>query len=126
LHGRGIERVEEAPGIAPRFGFGRSWSVGPRTLGNMLAAGGSSALPILAPAAWNSLSGMCDMAPAPASTTSWCLPLAASFLTVSGVAATRVSPARVSRGMPMIMVSAPLAANAACCGSYLATVARVE
>src|SRR6266446_7527278 len=32
----------------------------------------------------------------------WCPP-AASFLTVSGVAATRVSPGRVSAGMPMCM-----------------------
>ena len=31
------------------------------------------------------------------------MPLAASFLTVSGVAATRVSPGRVSRGMPINM-----------------------
>jgi hypothetical protein len=29
-------------------------------------------------------------------------------LTVSGVAATRVSPTRVSRGMPIIMVIVPL------------------
>src|SRR5438477_12713896 len=45
--------------------------------------------------------------PAPASTTISCLPLADSFLTVSGVAATRVSPGRVSRGMPMISAMAP-------------------
>src|SRR5215471_2860288 len=64
---------------------------------------------------------MLDGVPAPASTTSSCLPLAASFFTVSGVAATRVSPARVSRGMPMIMVSVPLAAGYSPCGSYLAT-----
>src|SRR6516162_4871824 len=64
---------------------------------------------------------MLDSVPAPDSTTSSCLPLAASFFTVSGVAATRVSPARVSRGMPMIMVSVPLAAGYLPCGSYLAT-----
>src|SRR3954470_23342460 len=42
------------------------------------------------------------MRPAPACTmTSCCF---ASFLTVSGVAATRVSPGRVSAGMPIFMV----------------------
>src|SRR6185312_5467811 len=51
---------------------------------------------------------MLEATPAPASTTISCLPLAASFLTVSGVAATRVSPTRVSRGMPIIMVIVPL------------------
>src|ERR1700687_457949 len=50
---------------------------------------------------------MLACAPAPVSTTSGCLPLAASFLTVSGVAATRVSPGRVSRGIPMIIAVAP-------------------
>src|SRR5512135_3435788 len=45
--------------------------------------------------------------PAPVSTTSACLPLAQSFLTVSGVAATRVSPGRVSRGMPISMLLSP-------------------
>ncbi len=64
-------------------------------------------------------SGMLAATPAPDSTTIACLPLAASFLTVSGVAATRVSPGRVSRGMPIIMVIAPLAADRV--GRYLAT-----
>src|ERR1700680_4054133 len=50
---------------------------------------------------------MLACAPAPVSTTSGCRPLAASFLTVSGVAATRVSPGRVSRGIPMIIAVAP-------------------
>src|SRR6202171_3455340 len=50
---------------------------------------------------------MLACAPAPVSTTSGCLPLAPSFLTVSGVAATRVSPCRISRGMPMIIAMAP-------------------
>src|SRR5450755_1065893 len=66
---------------------------------------------------------MLDSVPAPASTTIGCLPLAASFLTVSGVAATRVSPGRVSRGMPMIIAMAPcfcLVLGLVLCG-YLAT-----
>src|SRR5882672_8346768 len=41
-------------------------------------------------------------APAPDWTRTECLPTT-SFLTVSGVAATRVSPARVSAGMPIFM-----------------------
>src|SRR5688500_14089555 len=48
---------------------------------------------------------MLAFAPAPACTrTSF---LAASFLTVSGVAATRVSPARVSAGTPTLIRSSP-------------------
>src|SRR5882672_11618747 len=43
--------------------------------------------------------------PAPDSTTMSCLPLAAIFFTVSGVAATRVSPGRASRGMPISILS---------------------
>src|SRR5216683_6299664 len=50
---------------------------------------------------------MLEWTPAPSSTTIVCLPLAASFLTVAGVAARRVSPGRVSRGMPMIIAVAP-------------------
>jgi hypothetical protein len=40
--------------------------------------------------------------PAPACTMTWCF-AATSFFTVSGVAATRVSPSRVSAGMPILM-----------------------
>src|SRR5882724_2462357 len=47
---------------------------------------------------------MLEAAPAPACTRSSFLP--ASFLSVSGVAATRVSPARVSAGTPILMKDA--------------------
>ncbi len=86
------------------FNCGSSSRDGPRTLSTMSAPSASAAPTILAPAAAKSSSGMLDVSPAPLSTTSWCLPLAASFLTVSGVAATRVSPGRVSRGMPISIV----------------------
>ncbi len=79
----------------------------PRTLRTMSAPSACAALPSVAPAATKSASGIDDAVPAPDSTTSECLPDAASFLTVSGVAATRVSPARVSRGIPMI-IQAPV------------------
>src|SRR5208282_6040669 len=107
--------------IAPRLRRGSSAGVGPRTLSTISAPKASSSLPIFATAPWNSQSGRLDGVPAPAQTSIACLPLAASFFTVSGVAATRVSPARVSRGMPMIMVSAPLPAVCSCSGRYLAT-----
>src|SRR5712692_2563897 len=58
---------------------------------------------IFAPAASKSLSGTLAAIPAPDCTRIAWRPPAASFLTVSGVAATRVSPARVSAGMPMFM-----------------------
>ncbi len=68
----------------------------------------SAAAPtIVAPAALNSASGIAAPLPAPACTASACLPPVASFLTVSGVAATRVSPVRISAGMPM-RIDAPL------------------
>src|SRR5215471_18376325 len=107
--------------MAPRLSCASSAPAGPRTLSTISAPRAWAAMPMCAPALWKSGSGMLDATPAPASTTMECLPLAASFLTVSGVAATRVSPSRVSRGMPMIMVSVPLAAGYSPCGSYLAT-----
>src|SRR5579864_3797173 len=106
--------------IAPRLSLGNSAAVGPRTLSTMSAPKASSALARRAPAASNSASGKLALIPAPVSTMIECLPLAASFLTVSGVAATRVSPARLSRGMPMIMVSAPIPPTRRVAG-YLAT-----
>src|SRR4029077_1518180 len=62
---------------------------------------------IAAPAAWKSESGMLAPAPAPDWTTTACL-AATSFLIVSGVAATRVSPGRVSAGTPICMNLFPL------------------
>ena len=62
----------------------------------------SAALAIVAPTAWYSASGMLAPAPAPVCTDTLC-PVASSFFTVSGVAATRVSPAHVSAGMPIRM-----------------------
>ena len=64
---------------------------------------------------------MLDDAPAPASTTSECLPLAASFLTVSGVAATRVSPEPGFARNTDDHGDAPLAADLVLAPRYLAT-----
>ena len=61
---------------------------------------------LVAPALDAASSGWLAAIPAPASTTSW-WPWATSFFTVSGVAATRVSPARVSRGIPICTGKSP-------------------
>src|SRR5256885_13535147 len=90
--------------IAPRLKRPTSPSCGPLTLRTMSAAESSFALAtIFAPAASKSLSGTLAAIPAPDWTRIAWRPPAASFLTVSGVAATRVSPARVSAGIPMFM-----------------------
>src|SRR6266699_5690335 len=90
--------------IAPRLKRPTSPSCGPLTLSTMSAAERSFApATIFAPAASNSLSGTLAAIAAPDWTRIVWRPPEASFLTVSGVAATRVSPARVSAGMPMFM-----------------------
>jgi hypothetical protein len=82
-----------------------SQASGPRTFSsNSACAYTSAALPaIVAPAASKSESEMFAPAPAPDWTvTEWNV-AAASFLTVSGVAATRVSPGRISVGIPILI-----------------------
>src|SRR5450830_1395533 len=59
---------------------------------------------------------MLDLMPAPDSTNTSCF-AATSFLTVSGVAATRVSPSRLSTGMPSFMQSS-------CCYRFLKDVSN--
>src|SRR5438445_2122315 len=88
------------------FSKSNSASVGARTFSTISASYASAAEPTtLAPAAAKSASRMLDPAPAPAwMRTSF---FAASRFTVSGVAATRVSPARTSAGTPIFMNASP-------------------
>src|SRR5882724_3505605 len=62
--------------------------------------------PTLAPAASYSASAIPDASPAPASTATLA-PSPISFFTVSGVAATRGSPASISPGMAMAVMTGP-------------------
>ena len=89
--------------MVPGRSMATSQASGLRTFSsNSACAYTSAALPaIVAPAASKSESEMFAPAPAPDWTvTEWNV-AAASFLTVSGVAATRVSPGRISVGIPI-------------------------
>ncbi|MCY1237863.1 hypothetical protein D9M72_505750 [compost metagenome] len=89
---------------APGFICASSASSGARTFKTSCAPSASAAVPMVAPTASYAPSVWLALTPAPACTTTlW--PWATYFLTVSGVAATRVSPARVSCGMPMYIVN---------------------
>ncbi len=90
----------------PGFIDASSSGVGARTLSTMSAANASATDPIAAPAATYAASGALAASPAPDCTSTW-WPAATSFLTVSGVAATRASPARVSAGTPILIVVSP-------------------
>src|SRR6266540_3710954 len=70
-----------------------------------------------APAVSYALSGMLAPRPAPDWTVTECRPPWTSLATVSGVAATRVSPGRISAGMPMCMKG--VGSRLAALGSWL-------
>ena len=79
-----------------------SSSMGLRTLATSSAPKAPAVSTSCAPASSQAVSGMSEATPASRSTTtSW--PAFTSFLTVSGVAATRVSPGRRSFGIPILM-----------------------
>ncbi len=69
-----------------------------------LAYAVTASLTMDAPTALKLASGTLALTPAPACTTTVC-PAAINFFTVSGVAATRVSPAMISAGIPICMVN---------------------
>ncbi|MCY1523421.1 hypothetical protein D9M68_583180 [compost metagenome] len=85
---------------APAFSCAASASLGVRTLSTMSAESAPAASVISAPAVWYAASVTLAAMPAPACTRTVC-PEATSFFTVSGVTATRVSPAAVSAGTPI-------------------------
>ena len=91
----------------PRFICASSCSTGVRTFRTMSAPSASAGLPIVAPAAVYASSVKLAGTPAPACTITVCLP-PTSFFTVSGEAATRVSPGRTSAGTPIFMKLSPV------------------
>ncbi|KGC11167.1 hypothetical protein DM48_7427 [Burkholderia gladioli] len=90
--------------VAPRLSSGNSASVGDWTFRTRSAPNALAASTISAPAAVKASSGKLAPVPAPLwIVTRW--PWVTYFLTVSGVAAMRVSFTRVSAGMPIFMRS---------------------
>jgi hypothetical protein len=93
--------------VVPSATAAISASLGALTLSTTSAAHTCSLDPRVAPASVNAASEKLAAAPAPDSTTT-SYPSLRSCPTVCGVAATRVSPGRDSRGIPMIIDFGPI------------------